>query len=389
MLDQARALQEQLIQLRRTIHMHPELGFEEFQTSALVAEKLNEMGIEFRSGVGKTGVVAHLGNGQGPRIGIRADMDALPIEEANDVPYRSRVPGKMHACGHDAHTTMLLGAAMLLKDLDFNGEVRLLFQPSEERADDEGYNGAPRMIDDGAMEGLDAVIALHVNSMIDRGKLGYRPGPALANADRIVASIRGKGGHGASPHLAVDPIFLAAQVVSALQGIVARRIKPTEPAVVTVGSIHGGSAYNIIPPDVKLDMTLRSASDEVRQQLISEVEQALGVARALGGDYEMQLIPGCPALINDPTVTGWLRDNAIDLLGADNVLEREQSMGFEDFAYMTRAVPGAMVMLGTKDPAGEPRYAHHPEFDIDESALPIGAALLAQTALKFVRGELS
>jgi amidohydrolase len=387
MLDKAEALQETLIRLRRTIHMQPELGFEEFKTSALVAETLGELGIEFQTGVGKTGVVARLGNGEGPAIGIRADMDALPILEANDVPYKSQTPGKMHACGHDAHTAMLLGAAMLLKDEQFNGEIRLLFQPSEERADEEGVNGAPRMIEAGAMEGLDAVIALHVNSQLDRGKIGYRAGQMLANADRIKGKVKGKGGHGAAPHLAVDPVFLTAQVVTALQGVVARRVKPIEPAVVTVGSIHGGTAYNIIPSEVELDLTLRSVSDEVREQLIREVENAFAVARTLGGDYELEVIRGCPALYNDPAVTEWIRDTASQLIGAENVLEREPGMGFEDFAYMAQACPGAMFMLGAKAPDGEPRFAHHPEFDIDETAMPAGAAILAQTALRFVRGE--
>lgn len=386
MLEKATALHETLVHLRRTIHMHPELGFEEFKTAQLVADTLNELGVEYQTGVGKTGVVARLGNGQGPSIGIRADMDALPIEETNNVPYKSQVPGKMHACGHDAHTAMLLGAAMLLKDENFDGEIRLLFQPSEEKADDEGVNGAPRMIEDGAVAGLDAVIALHVNSTLDRGKIQYRAGLTLANADRIKATIRGRGGHGAAPHTAIDPVFLTAQVVSALQSVVARRVKPIEPAVVTVGSIHGGTAYNVIPETVELDMTLRSANEVIRQQLIAEVEKALSVARALGGNYDMTLIPGCPALYNDATVTEWLRDTATQLIGAENVLEREPGMGYEDFAYMAQASRGAMIFLGTKDPEGAPRYGHHPAFDIDEAALPLGSAVLAQTALNYVRG---
>jgi amidohydrolase len=388
MLEKAKALQDTLVHLRRTIHMHPELGFEEFKTSALVAETLGDLGIELQTGIGKTGVVARLGNGEGPIIGIRADMDALPIEEANEVEYKSQIPGKMHACGHDAHTTMLLGAAMLLKDEEINGEIRLLFQPSEEKADEEGYNGAPRMIQDGAIEGLDAVIALHVSSMMDAGKVSYRAGQTLANADRIVAKVIGFGGHGAAPHKTVDPIYLMGPILSALHGIVSRRIKPIEPAVITVGRVIGGTVANVIPNEVELDMTLRSMSDEVREQLLGEVESALSIARALGGDYQMEIIRGCPSLYNDPTVTEWLRDTASQLIGADNVIEREPGMGFEDFAYMAQASRGAMIFLGTKDPEGPPRFAHHPEFDIDEKAMPIGAAILAQTALRFVRKEL-
>jgi amidohydrolase len=389
MLEKAKALQETLVRLRRTIHMNPELGFEEFKTSALVADTLGDLGIEYQTGVGKTGVVARLGNGEGPTIAIRADMDALPILEANDVEYKSQTPGKMHACGHDAHTTMLLGAAMLLKDEEINGEIRLLFQPSEERADAEGVNGAPRMIEDGALEGVDAVIALHVSSMLDTGKIGYRAGQMLANQDRIKARIIGKGGHGAAPHTCLDPIYMMGPILSALHGIVSRRVKPIEPAVVTAGVIKGGTVANVIPNDVELDMTLRSMSSDVRKQLIEEVDRCLAIARALGGDYVMEVEPGCPSLVNDATVTEWIRATAGDIVGPENVIEREPGMGFEDFAYMTQAAPGAMFNLGTKVPNGPPRFAHHPEFDIDESAMPIGAAVLAQTALRFIRGELA
>jgi amidohydrolase len=388
MLEKAKTLKDILVRLRRTIHMQPELGFEEFKTSALVAETLTELGIELQTGVGKTGVVARLGNGQGPVIGIRADMDALPILEANSVEYKSQAAGKMHACGHDAHTAMLMGAAMLLKDEPFNGEIRLLFQPSEEKWDEEGKSGATRMIDDGAVEGLDAVIALHVNGTIERGKIGLNEGYVLANSDRIAAKIIGVGGHGAMPHAARDPIFMTAPVLTAIHGIVSRWVKPTEPAVITVGRLVGGTAANVIPDTVELDLTLRSLSGEVREQLIREVEQALSIARALGGDYEIKVEYGYPALYNDPTVTGWLRDTAAQVLGPENVEQRETVMGGEDFAFMAQASRGAMLFLGTKAPGGPPKYVHHPEFDIDEEALPIGAALLAQTALRFVRGEL-
>ena len=321
MLKKAEALQETLIELRRTIHMHPELGFEELKTSALVAETLGDLGIELQTGIGKTGVVARLGNGEGPAIGIRADMDALPILEANDVEYASQTPGKMHACGHDAHTTMLLGAAMLLKDEGINGEIRLLFQPSEERADGEGVSGAPRMMDDGAVEGLDVVIALHVDSGMDRGKVAISEGYVLANTNRVFAKIIGKGGHGASPHSAVDPIFMLGPILTALNGIVSRRVKPIEPAVVTIGTVRGGTAYNIIPGHVEMEITLRSANPEVRQQLLDEVEQALSIAQAMGGNYEMRVEPGYPALYNDPDVAGWLRDTAEQTIGTENVLE--------------------------------------------------------------------
>jgi amidohydrolase len=387
MLERAKAIHDKLIALRRTIHMNPELSFQEFKTASLVASTLSDLGIEYQPGVGKTGVVARLGNGNGPCIGIRADMDALPILQGNDVPYKSLEPGKMHACGHDAHTAMLMGAAMLLKDESFDGEIRLLFQPSEENTDEEGVSGAPRMIEDGATLGLDAVISLHVNSTIDAGKVSIAEGYVLGNADTIYAKIKGKGGHGALPHHARDPIFMVAPILTAIHAIVSRWVDPTQPAVITVGRLAGGRVSNVIPNDVELDITLRSVDDEVRKQLIVEVEQALSIARALGGDYEMAVEYGYPALYNDPEVTDWVRSTAIDLIGAQNVELGRLVMAAEDFAFMSRASQGMMMMLGTKVPDGPPKYVHHPEFDIDENALPIGAAIMAETALRFVKGQ--
>jgi len=241
MLDRAKAIQDELVALRRAIHMNPELSFEEFETAALVAEKMAELGIEYQTGIGKTGVVARIGNGDGPAIGIRADMDALPILEANDVAYKSQNPGKMHACGHDAHTAMLIGVAMLLKEEDFNGEIRLLFQPSEENSDEEGVSGAPRMIEDGAIDGLDAVIALHVDSRIDMGTVSISDGHILANSDTVYAKIKGVGGHGALPQMARDPIFMLAPVLTAIHGIVSRWVDPVQPAVISVGRVAGDS----------------------------------------------------------------------------------------------------------------------------------------------------
>jgi amidohydrolase len=296
---------------------------------------------------------------------------------------------KMHACGHDAHTTILLGVAMLLKDEPINGEIRFLFQPSEERGDAEGISGAPRMIEDGAVDGLDATIALHVNGQLERGQVSLREGYVLANVDSVSAKVLGKGGHGAFPHEAVDPIFMMGPILSALHGVVSRRVKPLEPAVLTVGLLQGGTVANVIPGEVKLEITLRSMSDEVRELLIREVENALSIAKALGGDYEMKVERGCPSLYNSPEVTDWLRQTARDLIGPENVLKREPVMGGEDFAFITQANKGAMMILGTQEPDGEPKFLHHPAFDIDETAMPIGAAILAETAMRFIRGELS
>ena len=387
MLTKAQALLPTLSHLRRTIHQNPELGFTLPKTTALVSKTLHELGIEHETGIGKSGIVAHLGNGDGPVIGIRADMDALPILEANNVPYKSQTPGRMHACGHDAHTTMLLGVAMLLKDEPFPGEIRLLFQPSEETCDTEGVSGAPRMIADGALRGVDAVIALHVSGSTEVGKIRCGSGMVTANVDTIFAKIIGRGGHGAFPHTARDPIFMTAPILTALHGIVSRWVDPLNPAVVTVGRLAGGAASNVIPETVEMDITLRSMHDDVRELLVREVENALAISRNLGGDYAIKIERGYPAMLNDPNVAGWLERTADDLMGEGSNLGGDVSMGAEDFAFMTRLAPGAMFSLGTKPADAAPRYLHTPNFDLDENALPIGAAILAETALRFVRGE--
>lgn len=388
MLTEAQAIKEQLVQWRRTIHQWPELGFDLPRTAALVAETLAELGVEMRTGVGKSGVVAYLGDGNGPVIGVRADMDALPILEENAVPYASQAPGKMHACGHDSHTAMLLGVAALLSQRSFPGQVRLLFQPSEEGGYDNGISGAPRMIEDGALDGVDAVIALHVHGTFETGQVMIDEGVVGAAVDTFRADIRGRGGHGAYPHETLDPIWLTSQVLNALYAIPSRRITPLQPSVVTVGVVRGGTADNVIPSSVRLEGTLRSFDPGVREQLVQDVERAMGVVRAFGGDYHLRIERGYPPLYNDPAAAGWLRTVAGELLGEDSVADGNVSMGAEDFAYMTQRAPGAMFGLGVKPPGGDARYLHTPTFDLDEDALPIGAAILAETALRYVRCQL-
>lgn len=385
-VNAAKALQDQLIAWRREIHMHPELGFRETRTSGFVVDTLREMGIEVQPGVGITGVVARIGDGQGPSIGIRADMDALPIQEENDVPYASKTPGVMHACGHDAHTAILLGVAKLLNergDLP-SGEIRLLFQPSEEMWDDEGKSGATRMQDDHALDDLDAVIALHVSSDTTSGVVEIGGGFIAAAVDDFEGVITGEGCHGASPHTGVDPIYLQAQVINAIQGIIARRISPMEPRIITVGSIHGGSATNVIPHEVRLTGTIRSYSEETRQKLHDELERAFSIVRAQGGDYQLTIRRGYPALYNDPQVADLIQDVATTSFSEAIVKPAEPMMGAEDFSYMTQAAPGAMFMLGAKlDEVNRPH--HSPIFDIDESCMPVGAAVLAEAAVRLLR----
>lgn len=392
MIAKAEALAPELVRLRRDIHQYPELGFQEFRTAALVADTLQEIGVDVRTGVGRTGVVGQIGSGDGPTIAIRADMDALPIREKNDVPYRSKHDGVMHACGHDAHTAILLGVAHLLRqsfaDDQWRGNVRFLFQPSEEQYGEDGISGATAMIADGALEGVDAVIALHVLTDLPSGKCYFEDGFALAAVDSFKAWIRADGGHGAYPHYTKDPLFIVAPVLTALYGIPSRRINPLRQSVVSLGQIQAGTATNVIPSEVFLSGTIRSYDQSIREQLWSEVENAFRISQVMGGSYEFQLQKGYPAMHNSPEVNNWLRGTAVDLVGADSVHETEFGMGGEDFAYMTEMTKGAMFMLGAATPDGVQRNHHMDNFDIDERVIPIGAAVLAETARRFVTGAL-
>jgi amidohydrolase len=384
MLNRAREIGQQLINWRREVHMHPELGFQEFKTAELVAETLRSLGLKVKTNMGKTGVVGYLGEGK-PVMALRADMDALPIQEANDVPYTSQVPGVMHACGHDAHTAILLGVATLLREEELPGQIRFLFQPAEEIDDEEGKSGAARMIEDGAMEGVNAVMGLHVDSNLPVGIVEI-DGPRIsASVDTFYATIMGKGCHGAYPHRGVDTIFILGQVINAIHGIVSRRIDPLQPAVISIGTVHGGQADNVIPDSVEISGTIRSVDEEVRRELFRELERALGVAQALGGDFELRIEEGIPACVNNPRIASLIRQVAVDLLGADCLHPPEPGMGGEDFALLANLAPGAMFGLGTKGEGGG-RTAHSSTFDIDERALPIGAAILAEAARRYLVG---
>lgn len=392
MLDKAMALNDEIIRLRRLIHANPELSFQEYQTSALVAETLAEIGgYRVRTQVGKTGVVAELGD-SGPLIAIRADMDALPIIEANEVAYRSTNPGVMHACGHDAHTAILLGVAHLLRqsyaEERWDGRVRLLFQPAEEDFDEDNISGATAMIDDQALEGVDAVIALHVSADNPSGHFMFQDGPSLAAVDSFEAWIHGDGGHGAYPHTGSDPLFMLAPILTALYAIPSRRVNPLHSCVVSLGQVTGGTTTNVIPNKVKLLGTLRSTLPEVREQLWHDVENALRMSELMGGRYELNITKGYPAMVNDPEANGWMRQVTSDLMGPEAVVEAQFGMGAEDFAYMTQKAKGAMFMLGAAIDDGLVRHHHTSIFDIDERILVPGAAVLAETARRYVTGNL-
>ncbi len=383
MLKRANEIAKQMVEWRRDFHQHPELGFHEQRTASRVIEILQPLGYRIRSGVGRTGVVAEIGEGH-PVIGIRADMDALPLQEANDVPYASQNPGVMHACGHDVHTAIALGVATLLTKEKFSGTVRFLFQPSEEVDDEGGKSGAPRMVEDGAMEGVDRVIALHVDAATPVGNIGVHAGPASAGCDTLRAVVIGRGGHGAAPEETIDPIYIGAHVILALHGIVSRRIRPADAAVISLCSVQGGYTDNVIPERFEINGTIRFAKVEVREQLHKEIKSAMEVARAMGADYELQLVPGGPPMQNDERVVQVLRQVAIELLGEKHLIPPKLEMGAEDFGVFSSIAPGAMFGLGAAI-EGDERVAHNPFFDIDERCMPIGCAIMAEAALRLLK----
>ena len=385
LLERASEFESDLIALRRHFHQHPELSFQEQRTAAEVAGRVAALGYAVRQHVGKTGVVAELDNGAGPLVALRADMDALPIQEANDIEYRSRQPGVMHACGHDAHMSMLVGAARLLIDMRARnelpaGRIRLLFQPSEEASDQENMSGAARMIEDGALRDVDAVFGLHVGAHLQSGSFFLHAGPMMAGSDTFTAAILGKSAHAARPHEGVDAVVLAAHAVLACQQAVARRISPFQQGVLSIGTINGGVAENVLADRITLRGTIRYFEDDVRQILRRELDGGLRVAEALGGRIELDLRDGYPPVVNDVAMTDLAQGTIAQLFGAQSIGHFEPMMGAEDFALMLREAPGSFLWLGAA--LERPREHHHPEFNIDEQVLIKGATALAAIAVQ-------
>jgi amidohydrolase len=381
----AEALEQTLVSDRRHLHQNPELSFEEVQTSAFVQERLRDLNIPFTAGIGGYGVVANLqGHRPGPVVALRADMDALPIQEANDVPYASKVPGVMHACGHDVHTASLLGVAALLRSRtqDFSGTVRFLFQPAEEKLP----GGASLMIRDGALANPvpQAIYGQHVMPLLPAGTVGFRSGRYMASADEIRLTIRGKGGHAAMPHLNTDSVLIASHIVVALQQVVSRRANPTLPSVLSFGHIIGEGAYNVLPNDVRLRGTFRTMDETWRAQahaLIREI--ASGTASAMGAICDVEIDRGYPMLFNHPEPTALARSTAEAYLGPQQVVDLDLWMAAEDFAFYAQEIPATFYRLGTRNEAkGWVSSVHTSTFDVDESALPLGAGLMAAIALE-------
>jgi amidohydrolase len=381
------ALAARVTELRRAIHRRPELGFEENETAALVERELDTLGIAHRrmAGTGVLGIIR--GARAGPAVALRADMDALPILERTGLPYASEIDGKMHACGHDAHTAMLLGAAAQLQSQreELAGSVVLIFQPAEE-----GPGGALPMIEAGALENpaVEAIAMLHVDSRLEVGTIGIVPGPVNASADELYVDVRGVGGHGAYPHSAVDAIPAAAAIVLALQNVVAREIDPLASAVVTIGTISGGYRNNVIADKVKMSGTLRAHDPAVRDALEERVRRIVaGVAAAYRVDAEVQVVRGYPPVVNDEPLAQRFAAY-VRAKGTPRVERPQPTMGGEDFAYFAQRVPGLLIRLGVRsESSGAVHPAHSPLFRIDEDALPVGVATLVLFARSFVAVE--
>jgi hippurate hydrolase len=377
---------EGLREIRHQIHRHPELAYEEVATAALVADKLEQWGWQVTRGVGRTGVVGTLRVGDGARsIGIRADMDALPIIEQTGLPYASSTPGKMHACGHDGHTTMLLGAAHhLAKTRRFCGTVHLYFQPAEETGVD---SGAKTMIEEGLFERFpcDAVFGMHNHPGAEPGVLLFRKGPFMSAGDRAVITIEGVGGHAARPHLTVDPVVVTASIVMALQTIVARNVDPSQPAVVTVGSMHAGTASNVIASTAKLELSVRSFSPEVRALLKQRItELAESQAASYGARARVEYVEGYPVVVNSDVETQFAIDVARELVGDDKVVAHTDIlMGSEDFAFMLQKRPGTFLRIGNG--VGEDGcMVHNPHYDFNDRNLTVGAAFWTRLVERYL-----
>ena len=373
-------MKDWLIEIRRTLHMHPELGFEETETSRLVIEWLKRFGLEVKSGWAKTGVVGLLkGGAPGKTVAIRADMDALSLKEANQVPYASKIEGKMHACGHDAHVAILLGAAKFFSSMRdrVRGNIKWIFQPAEE-----GGGGGKVMVEEGVLENpeVNAIFGAHVFPFLPIGKVGVCEREGLAATDRFRIKILGKGGHGAHPHQSKDPILAAGHLITQIHSIVSRNINPLDRAVVSIGRVNGGTAFNIIPDEVELWGTVRSFSPQVRERLSHRLEQtAQGVARSFDLDTRYEFMPGYPPLVNDVQMSHLVASACARGIGKENVEFIPPSMGGEDFAYYLQKVPGSFFRLGCRnEQKGIIHPLHSSRFNIDEDVLPFGVEMFVR-----------
>jgi amidohydrolase len=371
-----------VVALRRELHRHPELAYQETGTAARIVGFLQDSTLDLRTGVGGTGLVAQTRGGQGKTVLLRVDMDGLPLQEQTAAPYASEEPGRMHACGHDGHVAIGAGAARVLAKRRLPGTVRLLFQPAEE-----GEGGAQAVIRDGVADGVDMVLGIHLWNELPVGVIGVKAGPLMAAVDRLKIVVRGRGGHGGMPHRTADPVVAAAQLVVALQAIVSREVSPLQSAVVTIGAIHGGEAFNVIPDEVTLKGTIRSFDPVLRASMVERINRmAGGVASAFGCRAEVEIRAGNPAVINDEAVAAVARRAAVRVVGEDQVVLPEPSMGGEDMSVYFERAPGCFVFVGSANREKGLDHPHHsPFFDFDEEALAIGCQFLVEAAEEALR----
>lgn len=385
--EEVHGLKAEMVRLRRDFHQHPELGFEETWTAGVAAAYLRDLGLEVQSGIGRTGVVGLLtGRDEGRTILLRADMDALPVQETNDVEYRSTNPGIMHACGHDGHMAILLAVARILsahRDEIF-GKIKFVFQPGEE-----GFAGARLQIDEGVLQNPEthAALALHLLTSIPCGMIGVRAGPLMASMDSFRIVITGKGGHAAMPESGVDAILIGAHAVAALQSMVSRQVSPQTPLVVHVGQIRGGEAFNIIAEQVELKGTVRTLDDGLRKAIPERMDRILkGIAEAFGGRHELEYVSGYPVLQNDGPMTDLVREAAAEVVGQQKVFEPPPAMISDDMAFFLQQVPGCYFFVGARNSEkGADQPHHNSRFNMDEDALATGAEVLVRAALSFTR----
>ena len=378
---------QHMINLRETIHMYPEDGFSEFTTSKIIIEELEKRGIKVQKNVAKTGGVGLIeGKYPGKTVLLRADMDALKIQEQADVEYKSKIDGMMHACGHDGHVAGLLGAAMILNELKDNlhGNVKLVFQPAEERD-----GGALPMIEEGVLENpkVDAAFAAHLWGYLNEGEVHLKEGPMMASPDIFNIKVIGKGGHGAVPQESIDPIVITCQIVNSLQTIVSRKINPLDPVVITCGRIQGGDCHNVIPNEVELEGTIRTFNEETRNWVPKVMEDLIrGITTSQGAAYEFKYEPKYPALINDKYMTSFAKESLKKVVGEENVFDlKEPNMGGEDFAYFAQKVPSAFIFVGIANNKSEPVIHHNPYFKWDSKNVGILAQRLSQIAIDYLK----
>lgn len=390
-LSLSRKILPEIVRLRRLLHQYPELAFQEVYTGKVIAAELGKLDLSVKKGIARTGVVGILkGKGSPPTdtvVALRADMDALPVREESGVSFASKRPGTMHACGHDAHMAMLVGAAKILSEMkdEVGGIVKFIFQPSEER----NPGGAPSMMKDGVLSDpkVDVIFGQHVITDIPVGKFGFRAGPLMASADEVYLTVIGKGGHGAAPHEAIDPIPIAAQIVTSLQNVISRMRNPLEPSVLTLGSIHGGTAPNVIPDEVKLMGTLRAMNEAWRRKALGLIKRtAEKTAKSFGGRCDVEISPGYPVLSNWERETEFAKNSAAKLFGKRAALTVAPVMSAEDFAYYLKEVPGTFWWIGAGNKkTGATASIHSSRFKIDESVLMYGAAFLAFVTLEYFK----